>query len=80
MEPDTSHGLDLVPVFEALGTEAEMEAMAIHSMLQASDIPAVLVGSSSLPNLPFQVMVPQDHVELAQARMKEAQAAGPAAA
>ncbi|MBS1827111.1 MAG: hypothetical protein JST93_17470 [Acidobacteria bacterium] len=80
MEPDTSHDLDLVPVFEALGTEAEMEAIAIHSILQASEIQAVLVGSSSLPNLPFQVKVPQDQVEQAQACLKEAAAAGPAAA
>lgn len=77
MEPDTSHDLDLVAVFEALGTEAEMEAIAIHSILQANEIPAVLVGSSSLPNLPFQVKVPQDQVEQAQACLKEAKAAGP---
>ncbi|MBL8174336.1 MAG: VOC family protein [Bryobacterales bacterium] len=80
MEPDTSHDLDLVSVFEAIGTEAEMEAIAIHSILQASDIPAVLVGSSALPNLPFQVKVPQEHVEQAQVRIKEAKAAGPEAA
>ncbi|MFN7933720.1 MAG: VOC family protein [Bryobacteraceae bacterium] len=80
MEPDTSHDLDLVPVFEALGTEAEMEAIAIHSILQASEIPAVLVGSSSLPNLPFQVKVPQDQVEQARACIKDAQAAGPSGA
>jgi len=80
MEPDTSHDLDLVPVFEAIGTEAEMEALAIHSVLQASEIPSVLIGSSALPNLPFQVKVPQDHIEQAQLRIKEAQAAGPMAA
>ena len=80
MQPDTSHELDLVPVFEAVGAEAEMEAIAIHSILQASDIPAILIGSSSLPNLPFQVKVPQDHVEQAQLRIREAKAAGPAAA
>ncbi len=80
MEPDTSHDLDLVPVFEAIGAEAEMEAIAIHSVLQASDIPAVLIGSSSLPNLPFLVKVPQDQVEQAQLRIKEAKAAGPSAA
>lgn len=80
MEPDSSHQLDLVPVFEAIGVEAEMEAIAITSVLKASDIPAVLVGSSALPNLPFQVKVPRDHVEAAQSRIKEAKAAGPAAA
>ena len=80
MEPDTSHDLDLVAVFEAIGAEAEMEAIAIRSMLEASSIPAIIVGSSSLPNLPFQVRVPQELEDTARQRIADAKAAGPLAA
>ncbi len=75
-----SHELDLESVFEAVGVEGEMEAMAVHSLLVAAEIPAVMVGSSSLPNLPFEVQVPHDHVAEARRRIAEAEAAGPAAA
>lgn len=75
-----SHELDLESVFESSGAEAEMEAVAVHSLLEAAGIPAVIVGSSSLPNLPFEVQVPHDHVEDARRRIAEAEAAGPAAA
>lgn len=75
-----SHELDLESVFEASGAEGEMEAMAVHALLIAADIPAVMVGSSSLPNLPFEVQVPHDHVDEARRRIAEAEAAGPSAA
>lgn len=80
MTPDTSHQLDLESVFEAIGTEAEMEAIALQSMLEASGFDAVVVGSSALPNLPFKVQVPRDQVEAARKRVEEAKAAGPAGA
>jgi len=80
MTPDTSHQLDPESVFEAIGTEAEMEAIALQSMLEASGFDAVVVGSSSLPNLPFKVQVPRDQAEAARKRMEEAKAAGPAGA
>lgn len=75
-----SHAMDMESVFDSVGVEAEMEAMAVHSLLNAAGIPAILVGSSSLPNLPFEVQVPRDHVEEARRRIEEAKAAGPAAA
>lgn len=75
-----SHDLDLESVFESSGAEAEMEAVAVHSLLVAAGIPAVMVGSSSLPNLPFEVQVPHDHVDEARRRIEEAEQAGPEAA
>jgi uncharacterized glyoxalase superfamily protein PhnB len=77
---DSSHELDLEPVFSALGAEAEMEAIAIHSMLEANGITAIMVGSSSLPNLPFEVKVPREQAQQALRLIEEAKAAGPAAA
>jgi hypothetical protein len=77
---DPSHELDLETVYSSIGAEAEMEALALQSVLEANGIPTVLEGSSTLPNLPFSVKVPRDHVEAALQRIKEAQAAGPAAA
>jgi hypothetical protein len=75
-----SHDLDMESVLQSVGAEAEMEALAVHSLLNAAGIPAILVGSSSLPNLPFEVQVPHDHVDEARRRIAEAKAAGPAAA
>lgn len=75
-----SHDLDMESVFQAVGSEAEMEALAVHSLLNAAGIPAILVGSSSLPNLPFEVQVPHDQVDDARRRIAEAKAAGPAGA
>ncbi|MBL8213220.1 MAG: hypothetical protein JNK87_21055 [Bryobacterales bacterium] len=77
---DISHDLDLATVFESQGAEGEMEAMAVHGVLVANGIDAVLMGSSSLPNLPFIVKVPLETQAEAQRLLAEAQAAGPAAA
>ena len=77
---DISHDLDLATVFESQGAEGEMEAMAVHGVLVANGVEAVLVGSSSLPNLPFMVQVPLEAREEALRLLAEAQAAGPAAA
>lgn len=77
---DPSHDLDMVTIAEVQGMTGEMEAMGIQSILDANGISAVLVGSSTLPNLSFAVQVPKDDVERAQAALAEAQAAGPAAA
>jgi hypothetical protein len=80
MTPDTSHELDLETIFEGIGTEAEMEAIAIQSMLEASGFAAVVVGSSALPTLPFAVQVPREQAEDARKRLEEAKAAGAAGA
>ncbi|MCS7026864.1 MAG: VOC family protein [Bryobacteraceae bacterium] len=77
---DASHELDLEPVFTAVGADAELEALAIHSMLEANGVHAVVVGSSALPNLPFEVRVPSEERDLALRLIEEAKAAGPAAA
>jgi len=77
---DPSHELDMVTIAELQGTTAEMEAIAIQSILDANGISAVLVGSSTLPTFSFAVQVPKDDVDRARAAIAEAQAAGPAAA
>jgi hypothetical protein len=77
---NTSHDLDLVTVTRTDGTMAEMQAQAIQSILDASGISAIIVGSSSLPNLGFEVKVASDTLEQARQVIAEAQSAGPAAA
>ena len=79
-EVNPSHTLDQETVFSATGTTAEMEATNIKAILDANGIESVLVGSSSLPTLPFEVQVARDHVERARQVIDEARAAGPAAA
>jgi hypothetical protein len=77
---DASHDLDLVTVFSSQNRDAEMEANAIHGILEANGIPAVVVGSAQLPVLPFEVKVPRGRLEEARRAIAEAQEAGPALA
>jgi len=81
-EVDDSENLDLVSIFRADGSSpmAEVEAMGIKNVLEANGIGAVLQGSSVLPNLSFEVLVAREQGERARELIKEAQAAGPAAA
>jgi hypothetical protein len=70
----------LVPVFSSSNHDAEMEALTIKGILDASGIPALIAGPHVLPNLEFQVQVPEHLVNAAQELINEARAAGPAAA
>jgi Putative prokaryotic signal transducing protein len=72
--------MDLETVFSSSNYDAEMEAMAIHGILQSSGIPSVLVGTSTLPVFEFQVQVPRSDLEEARRILADAEAAGPAAA
>lgn len=77
---DTSHELDLVPVFSSDAHNADMEAMAVESLLAASGIPALLVRPGPIPSLPYEVRVPRAWLEEARQVILAAQQAGPEAA
>ena len=79
-EVNPSHDLDLVTLFRSSNIDAEMEANNIHSMLEASDIPSVVIGATSIPSLEFLVQVPRAALEEAQRLLEDARAAGPEAA
>lgn len=79
-QADPSHDLDMVTLRRMEGATGELEAMAIRSILEANDIPSVLVGASTLPNLSFSVDVAKVDLARAEAVLAEAEAAGPAAA
>ena len=78
--PDPSPDLDMVTLRRVEGATGELEAMSIHSILQANGISSVINGNSTLPNLPFFVNVSKADLERAEAVLAEAEAAGPAAA
>jgi hypothetical protein len=77
---DTSSDFDMLVLRETVGATGEMEALSIKAILDASGIPNVVIGNSTLPNLSFFVQVPRTELERAEAVIAEAQAAGPAAA
>jgi hypothetical protein len=77
IEPDDSEDFDLVTVFSSDEHNAEMQAQAVQSVLEAGGIPAVIVGSSVLPNLPFEVRVPSARLEEAETLIANSEAAGP---
>jgi len=75
-----SSDLDLVTLFRSSNTDAEMEADNIHRMLEASGVFSVVEGTSVIPSLEFQVLVPSEYAEEAERLVREARASGPAAA
>jgi hypothetical protein len=79
-EIDPSHDLDMVVLFSSANHDAEMEANAIHGVLEASGIPSIVVGTPQIPSLEFQVQVPKSRLEEAERVLAEAKEAGPAAA
>ena len=74
------HDLDMVTLFSSSTMDAELEANAVNSLLQANGVPSIVVGSSVIPSLEFQVQVPRADAEEARRILAEAEAAGPQAA
>ncbi len=70
----------MTPVFSSSNHDAEMEAMAIKGLLDSNDIPAVVVGPQILPNLEFQVQVPDDLLDRARQTIRDARQGGRQAA
>ena len=79
-QPLGSHALDLVPLYDSLAVDAEVEADVIRGLLDASGIPSLVRSASPYPALGFQVLVPRGKVKEAQQLIADALAAGPAAA
>lgn len=76
-----SPAFDAETVFRAdSGANAEMEAMAVKSMLESAGVAALLVGDSILPNLAFEVRVAREQLDDARRLIEEAQVAGAEAA
>ena len=74
-----SHDLDFVTLFRSQATDAEMEAISVQSVMDASGIPAQLIGSAQFPSLPFEVRVPRNRLEEAITLMADARQSGAAA-
>ena len=77
---NSSHDLDMVTVFSSDNHDAEMEAMALHTLLEANGIESAVVGPATIPSMEFQVQVARAQLEEAENVMAEARDAGPAAA
>jgi len=72
-----SDDLDMVVLFESSAVDAEMEVQNIHGLLEANGIPSMVVGTSMIPVLEFQVQVPRRRLEEARRLVEEARATGP---
>lgn len=79
-ENDPTPDESMVPVFSSSNHDAETETMIVKGILDASDVPAMVVGPQTLPNLEFQVQVPEHMLAEAQQLIDDARANGPAAA
>ena len=70
----------MVAVFSSSNHDGEMEAMAIKGLLDANNIPAMIVGPHVLPTLEFQVQVPVNLLDKAKQTIREARQGGRQAA
>jgi hypothetical protein len=77
---DPSRELDMVTVRRTMGTTGEMQALSLKGLLDSNGISAIVVGTSTMPNLSFFVRVSRADLERAEAAITEAEAAGPEAA
>ena len=83
LNPDESHDLDLVTVYQSGdgSAEGEMEALMVKDVLEAAGIYAVLVGGDvPIPSLNHQVKVARERADEARRVIAEAQSGGAAAA
>ena len=76
---DTSHELDMVPLYFSQTIEADVEAEVIRGILETNGIPANVTGSP-IPSLGFEIQVPRSRVDEARRIVEEQRAAGPEAA
>jgi Putative prokaryotic signal transducing protein len=69
---------DVETVFHAEGSStAEIEALAIKSLLESNGIPVVMVGDPVLPNLPFEIKVASEDAARARQVISEAESGRP---
>jgi hypothetical protein len=76
---DTSHDLDMAPLYFSQTIEEESEADVIRGVLESNGIPCVL-SLSPIPSLGYQILIPRNRLEEARRVLEEQQAAGPEAA
>jgi len=70
----------MATVFSSSNHDAELEAITIKGVLDTNDIPAFIVGPHVLPNLEFQVQVPEGLLEQARQVLRDARQDGRRAA
>jgi hypothetical protein len=80
LDNEALHDESMVAIFSSSNHDAEMEAMAIKGVLDSNNIPAMIVGPHVLPNLEFQVQVPQHLLTEARQLIREARQGGRQAA
>jgi hypothetical protein len=77
---DTSHELDMVPLYRSSTVDAGVEADIIRGILDSNGIPSLMSRAMGYPSLGFEVQVHRGDVQDAERLIEEAKAAGPAAA
>jgi hypothetical protein len=78
---DTSHDLDMVPLYFSNTIEAASEAEVLKGILESNGIPSIMTNEApGFPNLGYILSVPRERVEEAKRLIEDQRAAGPEAA
>jgi len=67
--------VNLVPLTEG-GLElelSEMETLSVKTLLEANGIQVMVVGASQMPNLPYELLVPESQLQDAIQVIKDSQ-------
>ena len=80
IDENPGQATDSVTVFSSQTDDSEMEALAVRGLLDANGIESVVVGSTMIPSLEFQVQVPRAQADDAARVIREARESGPTSA
>ncbi len=75
---DAAEALDFQVAFFSDRHDAENEALAVKTLLEANGIAAFLAESNPIPTLPAKVLVPREDAARARQIIADAKATGPA--
>jgi hypothetical protein len=76
---DTSHDLDMAPLYFSQTIEAEPEADVIRGVLESNGIPSTM-SRSPIPTMGYEIQVPRNRLDDALRVLADQRAAGPEAA
>ncbi len=78
---NTSHDLDMVPLYFSQTVEAESEAEVLRGLLESNGVPVTISNSPPIyPNLGILIYVPRNRLDEARRVIAEYQEAGPESA
>jgi hypothetical protein len=75
--PDSERRFVPLSIGDAELELSELELATVQPLLEAAGIDVIVQGATPLPNLPYELLVPEEQLEQARQVLREAMQAGP---